>query len=208
MSGIADSIMSLANNGISGLMLGEVIKVDKNESTCDVELLTGGEILGVRLRPVIDSDKLGIIVYPEIGAFAAVALFNNSDSESCLINTSSFESLFIAIKDTFECSVNSDGQVLVKSGKIELGDQGGEPLVKGDALNARIKELISELRTVNQSLIQFASAQGTAAAASGVLAPLSAGYSTLAGSLSPVLGKLSALEGKLSSHLSQITSTK
>ena len=203
---IADSIRMLSKpDKPIGLMLGKVTKIDKDCHTCEVQLLTGEKLLEVRLRAVIESEQIGAIVYPEIGAFVSVLLFEDSHSEACLIQSSAFESVFIAIKDVFECSVNSDGEFLLKSDKIELGDSGGEPLVKGDTLNERIKELVAELRKLNQSLIQYTSTQGAASA--GVLAPLAAGYSALTGQISPITGKLASIEAKLSEHLSQKTKT-
>ncbi len=46
--------------------IGHVIAVDKKNKTCDVKLISGGELLDVRLTAVVDNGKKKFLMIPEL----------------------------------------------------------------------------------------------------------------------------------------------
>lgn len=185
-----------------------VDSVDKDNSTCSVTPIQGGApIHNVRLRATVNAEVAGIIVYPEVGTVVSVGV-TDMDLANCFVAAiERFEECLIVFEGAFELRLNRD-QVMLKSDNVELGDSGGEPVVKGETLNQRLSELVSLLNNLNTALIQFATIQQSVASGVVVFAPLVPGYSQVIASLSALAPQIAAITPKLSQHLSQKVTTK
>lgn len=177
-----------------------VVAVDTDANTCDVQPLDDDapKILDVRLKAVIDDTAFGFLVYPKVGSHVVVASLESGESyyvaqfgeiEKLHVNMKKFEMLVI------------DGKCTITSDNVNLGGDGGEPVVKGDELNDNLNSLLSALNELNKSLSIFATTQLGASAAP-TLVPLSAGYTALQTALVPIGASISKTIAALQNHLS------
>lgn len=186
----------------------KVISVNKDDSTCEVEsLIDGGRMVGVRLRSSVNDQKAGLILYPKIDTTVTVGVVQGNMADVFVSQVEEFESCLIALQTGFKLEVNSDGEVLIESDKIDLGNGQGEPLVLGNTLNQRLNEIVQLISTLNNNLIAFATTQSTAAAANPATAGLAAGFTTLLNSRTSQASNIASIPSQLSEHLSQKVKT-
>lgn len=183
-----------------------VDSVDKENSTCSVTPVHGGaSIPDVRLRATINNEIVGVLVYPEVGTVVSVGVIDLNLSNCFVAAIERFEECLITLEGAIEFRLNRD-QVLLKSNNVELGDEGGEPVVKGDTLNVRIGELIDILERLNNNLIQLATTQQ--AVSQGPLAALAPGFAQAIANLTQLIPEIAAIQPKLEQHLSQKVTTR
>lgn len=152
----------------------KVVSVDKAKQTIVAEPINGdAEFHGVRLKAVIDSADVGIVVFPEVDSTVLVGLIENEETAAFVVAQSALESCLIALQTGFKCELKSDGTL-----ELNEGNNGG--LINLSALVAELnktKAVVDAITTVLQSWTPVASDGGAAlkAAAGAALAPLSTG---------------------------------
>jgi hypothetical protein len=102
------------------VVVGKVISVDKSSMTCDIDLQTAPNMIGVRLRSVIDGKEQGILVVPKIGSNVLVGLIDNRKQSAFVIGFGEVENVRV-LCDDIELAGNSfGGLVKVEELKSQL----------------------------------------------------------------------------------------
>jgi hypothetical protein len=178
---VADAIRTIAKPADEVYsVVGVVIDVNADARTCDVRPSNGmADIFDVRIQAAPMGDE-GLIYTPKVGSVVIVTFLNRHTG---YVSASSELNDWYLICDD-----------------IRLGDETGENAVKGETLNQRLSEMITQHRDMVQALLQYCTTQQ--AASIGALAPLAPGYAALIAALSPMLGNLQSIETALENHLS------
>jgi hypothetical protein len=83
-------------------VIGNVKSVDFKKSVCDVETLSSGDVLDVRLRALIDEHQKGSFLIPKVGSSVIISPIAND-------KTQYYVSMFSEVD---EMAVNIEGNVL------------------------------------------------------------------------------------------------
>jgi hypothetical protein len=115
-----------------------VISIDKSKQTAELQPINdGAPLLDCRLKPVIDEQEQGIIIYPAIQSVVIAAKLDNSD-DYFVCSIANFESVLISITDIFKLELKADGTLELNGGTL------------GGLVN--LHELVTEIQKLNRFL--------------------------------------------------------
>ncbi|WEK18170.1 MAG: hypothetical protein P0Y49_15370 [Candidatus Pedobacter colombiensis] len=93
-----DLIKEITKGAFLSAVVGIVKSVDLDNFTCDVETLTEGEVLDVRLRASVDQQKNGSTLIPKIGSSVILAPIDNNRTQYYVAMFSEVDELSIQIQ--------------------------------------------------------------------------------------------------------------
>lgn len=167
---------------------GKVVAVNMDNFTCDVDPNDGGaELQDIKLRPVVDDSKLGLILIPAVGSEVKVCQSDNLEHSMFLIQYGEIEQVLFEHKSGTTIKIDKEGSVLLN------GDSFGG-IVKA-------KELQSQLNKTNQKLdAMFKIINGTPIPEPGSGSPSAFQTALKAATSSLQLGKYNEIENLKIKH--------
>jgi len=129
------------------VITGKVIAVD--DETCDIDPADGGTTFHkVRLKPAVNGDDLGTIIYPKVGSECTFVVCNGDANSAQLWNAEKVDRILWKIEGGAQIEVKNDGT-------LELnGDQYGG-LVKQQELKDQLAKLNAFMQNVQQAFTSW-----------------------------------------------------
>jgi len=145
----------LQNHKEPDTLVGTVVDVYADTATCDVEIDKGHVLHGVRLRSVVDSKQVGILVLPTKGSYVVVERIENSDNHALVVGYSEIDSWALTIEGNM---LKVDKEKWIFNG----GEQGGLVLIEKliDKLN-KIEKGFNSLLKEFKSHVHTSAAPGS-----------------------------------------------
>lgn len=140
-------------------IIGIVNAIDEDNSTIDVKPVDGSAMCySVRLKAVIDTDDVSIIVIPEEGSTVICAPVEHNDK--ILIVSSYSKVKKVSIKNS-----NGGRLTIEENGKINLNGDSFSGLVKADELKTQLDKTNQVVNALVESLLGFVPVAGDGGAA-------------------------------------------
>jgi hypothetical protein len=138
MSGIRESIQKIAGKHAEDIVIGEVLSVDKNAMTCEVEITSDDDKIVASL--VCGDKNKGLIQVPKIGSIVVVIMMCNSIG-------------FVVMVEEVE-------EIIINGGSL-----GG--LIKIEELNNNLKSIKDYVEALKDAVNSGISAVGAGSSANG-----------------------------------------
>ncbi len=155
----------------------------------------------LRLKSIVDDEENCVLIVPQENSDVLINFIAHSDFDAFVSMYSVIRSIYVKIGDTKFFIEKNNAELLCK--QITAGDKDkAECGVKGDTLNALLRDLITSLSSIANALNTFASVQ-TGVTSASPLNVLQPAYSTLTSMITQEISKINSYSGKLKKHLTK-----